>query len=66
MHAELSLKIDEHTGRPMILEYRHERRPLEEISYRTCYGELLPSPKEFNNKEQTINLPLLGPTKEEL
>ncbi|KAI7975075.1 hypothetical protein EIK77_002370 [Talaromyces pinophilus] len=64
MHAELSLQIDEDTGRPMILECRHERRPLEEISCRTCYGELLPSPKEFNDDEQAVNLPLL--TKEEL
>ncbi|EED20495.1 hypothetical protein TSTA_037150 [Talaromyces stipitatus ATCC 10500] len=65
-YAELSLQVDESTGRPMILECRHERRGLDEISCRTYYGELLPGPEEFNDGEQTVDLPLLGPTREEL
>lgn len=63
---ELSLQVDESTGKPMIIECRDEVRKLDEISCRTCYGEYLPNPEEFNDDEQAVDLPLPGPTKEGL
>lgn len=64
-YAELSLQVDESTGRPMILECRYERRNCEEMSCRTYYGEYLPYPENFDDDEQPPDLPLLDSTREE-
>jgi hypothetical protein len=61
--TQLSLQVCEKTGRPMVLECRYQRRKLGR-SCRTYYGEFLP--EDFDAYAQIVDLPLLGPTREDL
>lgn len=60
MWTDLSIRVDESTGRPMILECRREWPDGKSENHRTYYRESLPTPKEAFANEALTSLAQVG------